>query len=1244
MVRSLKKSSYLNRLFSIFFVCLFFMISVMPLGNVFAADAHTYYIQMAIDTSNWIFSAAVVNDKDATFGTYTEIERIGSDKLSSLKADSSKNMFTGLLSDTPKQSSSKSSKDNKVLSFPGFDTGGVFTTPQASSTMYDRATLIKDRLVYDLNTAIKIVYEDKKWANIDAFRSDVSSLLSAVESGGSINGWTINRASDSKLKDSTNEINPSDYIILKKDSVEYVLLTGVKKYTNSMSDSDKPSDESKDTKYVTWGQMVYEAFVNSTLDKNPVTSENVYNSTVQGVLESAVNSLFSTALAGVRSVLGLWDLDSLIFNKGSRGGSSFVAGIFPSSWETYIWTFFLISEILSFVVIMYAIIKHILNKAVSTVNPAIRANAMEQVKDMAIGIIVLVFLPGLLVGLMQLSGSLVDVFSSIIGDKSITNELGHFTSGNSIGAVFIGLANLIVLIYFNWFYIIREITTALLITLAPLFVATMCIGVDKRSLCIKWLSELMSNIFIQPIHAMLFAFIVLMPKTGRPVESVVLLYCLIPLTALMKGLIFPGTSDMAHRISQSAGNKAGDYGKKATRAAVAAGVGMVGAGVGLAAGGLGAGLGASGGATASTTATTGGATSAGATANAGNTIATKNINTDPAKGTQISPVDASKKSANKGAGDVGSVSSMNSDGKTVSTQSQFGVESSVENAQVSADVFGDTNYELGSNTNIGDDISQDSFQSDGFNNIASVDTNKDRVTNTHMDADIDKISKVQSLLSKFPPSPNVTDVLKTVGYAGKALFSGAYSGAKRGWRGDWISMLESATPSLSTRGYIENFKSSLNNMRTSGDIVQDASPTLPYQNVGDGKIISKKSLEENGIYNMQTFNEDGKQKMSYMVNPEHLSQEDSNNISQIASNPELQAMARNAGFSVDRITNADGSDTGVYRVVQSGNTYTGSSIPSIQGDVVSFGGDRNELIPTPESIRTQDSNYNDLNNYNDSIKQSNTDISSIRSQMATMGSEKLNIVRQNASSGEKSLRSMNSMIGKTSSQAVGFAGSIGGQKSITMSVSGNTSSATITNTAISDNGIMNFKKTSNGNVSYQIPVDNASNGRVQSFISSVISDTSGQTITNYANNGYNVSLGTIQDSAGNDVQVINVETTSGNIISNSNSSGGVQTYTIKNTNDAIIPDPVSQGGSSISEQQLVSNYNESAKQTVINHVNNEANSKINEVITKVPEIPDSVVTAYSQDVNSKKPKIIQLDNKGFDLQSEIKNMNDRNPR
>ena len=85
-------------------------------------------------------------------------------------------------------------------------------------------------------------------------------------------------------------------------------------------------------------------------------------------------------------------------------------------------------------------------------------------------------------------------------------------------------------------------------------------------------------------------------------------------------------------------------------------------------------------------------------------------------------------------------------------------------------------------------------------------------------------------------------------------------------------------------------------------------------------------------------------------------------------------------------------------------------------------------------------------------------------------------------------------------------------------------------------------------------------------------------------------------------------------------------------------------GSSISEQQLVSNYNESAKQTVINHVNNEANSKINEVITKVPEIPDSVVTVYSQDVNSKKPKIIQLDNKGFDLQSEIKNMNDRNPR
>ena len=283
----------------------------------YAADAHTYYIQTAIDTSNWIFIGAVVNDKDALFGNYTETERIGSDALKGLRASSSHTMFSGKLDSAP-QKGGGGDKNYKVLSFPGFDSSGLFTTPQASNAQMDRAVFIKDSLIYDLNTALKTVYGNKNYQSLDAFRNDVKALLSAAESGGTVNGWTITRATDNGLKDAANELKPDDYIILKKGSDSYTLLTGAKKYLSTMSDSDKPSNADSDTEYITWGILAYEAFVNSTLEKNAVTVDSVYNSTSQGVLESAITDVMSGLVSGIRSILGLWDLDGLIFNQGVR--------------------------------------------------------------------------------------------------------------------------------------------------------------------------------------------------------------------------------------------------------------------------------------------------------------------------------------------------------------------------------------------------------------------------------------------------------------------------------------------------------------------------------------------------------------------------------------------------------------------------------------------------------------------------------------------------------------------------------------------------------------------------------------------------------------------------------------------------------------------------------------------------------------------------------------------------------------
>lgn len=586
--------SWLQRISLLFMVFVMLFSMNMPLVvSAYAADAHTYYIQMAVDTSNWSFVGAVVNDKDGMVGNYTEVERIGSDVLQTMLASSPSDQISGMLGSVP-STGGGSNKNYKVLSFPGFSTDAGFTTPQASAAQADRATFIKDRLIYDLNTAIRQVYQDKEWNSLDDFRGDVQSILSAVENaagGGtgqiSYNGltWTFSQNTNSELADPKNGIKSNYYIVMKSsEGDQYTLLVAIDKYLDSMSESDKPQNPGvDDTELVTWGMMAYEAFVNSTLEKNAVTADTVYNATAQGVLESAVTALFSNLLNGLRSLLGLWDLDSLIFNAGVRGSSSYVAGIFPASWETFIWTIFLIAEILSVAIIMAAIGKNILSRASATVNPLVRANMMEQIKDMAIAVILLVLLPVIIIGLMQLSASLTGVFASFLPEgKSLQEEIGHFSTGNSLAALVVGLANLVISIYFNWFYIIRSITVALLICMAPVFISMMALGGQTRSsMAQRWLMELLSNIFIQPIHAMMFSFIVLMPKTGRAIESLVFLYCMIPLTALLKNLFFQGTSDMIHRSSNRAGLVAGALGAKSLGAvaggAVGAAKGAVGA-------------------------------------------------------------------------------------------------------------------------------------------------------------------------------------------------------------------------------------------------------------------------------------------------------------------------------------------------------------------------------------------------------------------------------------------------------------------------------------------------------------------------------------------------------------------------------------------------------------------------------------------------------------------------------------------
>ena len=995
-------------LLTLFIFGIFCTSSIRPIFYSYAATAQTYYIQSTVDTSSWTIVAAAVADKNPVKGNYTEIERIGIKLLEDMKTSSPSNMSSSALSaEIPSPDHGQggilgdetrtNGESNKVLSFPGFQTQSGLSTPSATSAMLNRAIFVKDKLVNDYNTAMYMVYEGKRWANIEDYYKDAKKLIDAAATGGTVGNYTITRCSDgdSGVKDLINNADGIDancYIKITSTNGQgkpVYLLTSIEKYTEASLVGTQKTDrvEDYDTKYVNWSMFLIEACINATLEK-PVTASSVYNATSVSSLEKNVTSLFNNLLNGLIGILGLWGYDELIFNRGIRGSGGYIYGIFPQTWETFIWTLFLIMEFISFAIIMVAIIKHIMNKAASTVNPAIRMSAMEQVKDMMIGILILTALPGILIAMMRLSYSLVNIFDSMVSDLSITEQLGNYQTGTAFASVIVGFANLIISIYFNWYYIIRQITVALLFCISPIFVCIIMLGSDKRPIAMRWAMELISNIFIQPIHAMLFSFFVLIPYSGRAIESLIMLYSLIPLSALLKGLFFPGVNDFANRMSGGAGKTAGNLGKKAGMLAVGGAVaGGIAAGKAIGATAKSAKMGGG------STGGTGNSSGVGSVLSKSNSSAVSGVAGGAAKSTPASGISNTKKSIANGAGDIGENKGTNNSVATATASGNSTNSSSSTNSGSTSGASGassggvtggsapQSSYDTStSRENATQETTQPNIPENTTQNpFSTKDDVSDSGTNSQISNSQQKAEKTQATGSSagtFKRGSNFATA-----FAGARYVAGsAFTGAVRGWKGQIISRgltspadrenynrftsrLNASTDATNTTdtssvGSSTPTGSSGDYSSTSGQTINgnSAGMSIPYENIGDSKMTDMSAANDSGFNRIQSYKDNGEQQVSYTVSKDSLNEEDRQTMAAISTDGPDRDMAMKAGYRVDSIKNQAGEDTGKYRVSVGKNNYTGASAPSIQGKDIIHGGSRNDMIPNINTIRSQAAN------------------------------------------------------------------------------------------------------------------------------------------------------------------------------------------------------------------------------------------------------------------------------------------------
>lgn len=537
-------------------ICVGAMLPMVP-AEAAITSVTSWYIQMSIDDQSWAVVGGVVTDEvNRIGGTPKEGMRLTSDMLSQIRSGDGISVVESFDPEEDYMDNNEV-KDDLVLTYP--ESIGTFTG-SPSTEERTQAQLVLDSLLYDINGAFSLCYDTSAIADMADYQSKMVDLLNAAKTaagGGSttLNGCTFRAATSADISDlATDHQTLSDYFVVEDSGGrEQVFCYSMHKYADGSGLN------------ITWDMLVAEAFINYGCG---VEASGVYASD-PGLLEGYVVGLFNSLVDFLSGALGLWTMDELIYNAGLRGGNSYAYGVFPTAWQSTIWTFFFICEIIAIAMLLVAIINNVLKKAASTVNPIVRANAMNQLLDIIKIVVLLVMLPLLLQIGLSLSASLASMFAGALGDQTATNRFSVLMYGSStIGGVVMSILYLGAMIYFNAYYFLRSVIVAFLVIVAPLAVAMIGISEEKKSYYKKWQNAIIGYVAIQPIHAMILTILVIMPSTGRNIENIVAVYAMIPLGKMAKKIFLPDEeADIASKLGDDTQRKAGDLAKGAAEAA-----------------------------------------------------------------------------------------------------------------------------------------------------------------------------------------------------------------------------------------------------------------------------------------------------------------------------------------------------------------------------------------------------------------------------------------------------------------------------------------------------------------------------------------------------------------------------------------------------------------------------------------------------------------------------------------------------
>jgi hypothetical protein len=489
-------------------------------------------------------------------------------------------------------------KKNSIFTWPGQEDGGTITDQETTYMARMSSTLLNsynDTLALLLNNnkgtfktiktnEDKLLFLDFASQVADAVAKDSKSTTSYNLNigNGKINvKFTVKDATEEEFKKSSySKIQGMKTYFVKKVEVqnpqkteekESILVIwsypkgyakGQELYSVVMSRNNKYSSTAH-TNYITWKHAAYQAtfnFLSKGTDSYGVGS--MYEKDEGSWIGQQFTKLINWIVTGLSNAMGLYSLEELCLNTGARE-IRYWNGIFPTTWFSASQYFYLFTFTISMLMLVISLVRLAGAKAASTIgNVAKRISLIEGTKKVIVcAIATMLFVPIFQI-LIQVNNSIVDVMKGIIPEGKELGFTVGATSGMGIAGAIIGIMIFWVTLKMNFTYILRAVTILICYILGP--IAIMCSALGDRFAMItsNWLKELVGNIFIQSIHAMIMMVYINIAGTGSiaSIEKLVIFYSFVPLTEFVRTNLFnlgKGLNDVADNLSSGISDAAG---------------------------------------------------------------------------------------------------------------------------------------------------------------------------------------------------------------------------------------------------------------------------------------------------------------------------------------------------------------------------------------------------------------------------------------------------------------------------------------------------------------------------------------------------------------------------------------------------------------------------------------------------------------------------------------------------------------